>query len=146
MTIRKMTIADYEKVYALWLSCRGMGLNDVDDSREGIGRFLQRNPDTCFVAIDGGKTVGAIMAGHDGRRGFIYHTAVSPAMRRRGVGSALVQTAVAALKAQGITKAALVVFQRNQAGNAFWEKMGFAAREDLAYRNLSIHEIKRRDT
>ncbi|MBQ2990790.1 MAG: GNAT family N-acetyltransferase [Clostridia bacterium] len=146
MTIRKMTIADYEKVYALWLSCRGMGLNDVDDSREGIGRFLQRNPDTCFVAIDGGKTVGAIMAGHDGRRGFIYHTAVSPAMRRRGVGSALVQTAIAALKAQGITKAALVVFQRNQAGNAFWEKMGFAAREDLAYRNLSIHEIKRRDT
>ena len=146
MTIRKMTIADYEKVYALWLSCRGMGLNDVDDSREGIGRFLQRNPDTCFVAIDEGKTVGAIMAGHDGRRGFIYHTAVSPAMRRRGVGSALVQTAIAALKAQGITKAALVVFQRNQAGNAFWEKMGFAAREDLAYRNLSIHEIKRRDT
>ena len=146
MTIRKMTIADYEKVYALWLSCRGMGLNDVDDSREGIGRFLQRNPDTCFVAIDGGKTVGAIMAGHDGRRGFIYHTAVSPAMRRRGVGSALVQTAIAALKAQGITKAALVVFQRNQAGKSFWEKMGFAAREDLAYRNLSIHEIKRRDT
>ena len=146
MTIRKMTIADYEKVYALWLSCRGMGLNDVDDSREGIGRFLQRNPDTCFVAIDGGKTVGAIMAGHDGRRGFIYHTAVSPAMRRRGVGSALVQTAIAALKAQGITKAALVVFQRNQAGNAFWEKMGFAAREDLEYRNLSIHEVKRMDT
>ena len=59
MNIRKMTIEDYDRVYALWLSCKGMGLNDLDDSREGIERFLKRNPDTCFAAEDGGAVIGA---------------------------------------------------------------------------------------
>lgn len=79
MQIRKMKIEDYEEVYQLWLSCKGMGLNSVDDSREGIEKFLRRNPETCFVATaeKDGKILGVIMAGNDGRRGYIYHTAVS---------------------------------------------------------------------
>ena len=52
MKIRKMVIEDYEKVYQLWMSCAGMGLNNLDDSKEGIEKFLRRNPDTCFVAED----------------------------------------------------------------------------------------------
>jgi len=76
MTIRIMTIDDYDRVYALWLSCRGMGLNDIDDSKEGVARFLRRNPSTVFVAEEGNRIVGVIMAGHDGRRGYIHHTAV----------------------------------------------------------------------
>ena len=78
MTIRRMQIGDYDEVHALWLSCTGMGLNDLDDSRDGIRRFLERNPETCFVAEDEGKIVGVILAGSDGRRGYIYHTAVLP--------------------------------------------------------------------
>ncbi|MGN1120350.1 MAG: GNAT family N-acetyltransferase [Oscillospiraceae bacterium] len=146
MCIRVMTIEDYEQVYQLWLSCKGMGLNDADDSEQGIERFLKRNPETCLVAEENGRIVGVIMAGHDGRRGFIYHTAVSPAHRKQGIASALVSAAEAALKAEGINKIALVVFSRNADGNAFWEKMGYTLRDDLAYRNKALSEMKRIDT
>ncbi len=119
--IRTMNISDYEAVHRLWLSCPGMGLNTVDDSREGIQRFLLRNPDTCFVAEEEGLIVGAIMAGNDGRRGYIYHTAVSPSRQKQGIGSQLVRAALSALQAAGITKVALVAFKKNEAGNRFWE-------------------------
>ncbi len=146
MRIRKMLIGDYEKVYALWLSCPGMGLNNLDDSREGTDRFLKRNPDTCFVAEAEGEIIGVILAGSDGRRGYIYHTAVSPAHRRKGVARGLADAALEALRQNGINKAALVVFGRNEAGNAFWEDMGFTAREDLVYRNKTLTEMIRIDT
>ena len=146
MMIRIMTIDDYERVYALWLSCKGMGLNDLDDTREGIGRYLARNPKTCFVAEADGAILGVILAGHDGRRGYIYHTAVSPDHRHAGIATQLVEAAVDALKAEGINKSALVVFSRNADGNAFWERMGFTVREDLVYRNRTLCEMKRIDT
>ena len=146
MNIRLMTIEDYDAMYALWLSCKGMGLNNVDDSREGIARYLARNPNTCFVAEEDGKLLGVIMAGHDGRRGFIYHTAVSPDARGRGVGTKLAHAALDALRSEGISKAALVAFTRNEAGNAFWEKMGFEARHDLTYRSCALVEMIRQDT
>lgn len=144
--IRSMTIHDYPAVYDLWLSCKGMGLNDVDDSENGIARFLERNPETCFVAEMDGKLTGVIMAGSDGRRGYIYHTAVHPAFRKQGIGSALVEKVLKALKQLGISKVALVVFERNKEGNAFWEKQGFTVRKDLVYRNLSLVELTRIDT
>lgn len=146
MIIRKMTMQDYSGVYALWLSCSGMGLNNLDDSEEGIGRFLQRNPETCLVAEEGGSILGVILAGSDGRRAMIYHTAVSPACRGQGIGRSLVEAVLLELKKLGIHKAALVVFSRNEAGNAFWEKLGFSVREDLTYRNRSLSEMVRIDT
>lgn len=144
--IRIMTAEDYPRLYALWLRCKGMGLNNVDDSPEGIARFLRRNPATCFIAEWNGRLTGAIMAGHDGRRGFIYHTAVDPDFRRQGIGSRLVNAALTALKQEQIAKVALVVFARNDAGNAFWARQGFTLRDDLCYRNLSLMELKRTDT
>ena len=146
MIIRTMTIADYGRVYALWRSCRGMGLNDIDDSREGIERYLRRNPNTVFAAEEEGEIVGVIMAGHDGRRGYIYHTAVREDMRGRGIGRVLVNEALNTLKNEGIAKIALVAFAKNEEGNAFWEKMGFSQREDLTYRNRSLAEMTRIDT
>ena len=146
MTVRNMTIHDYEAVYALWLSCAGMGLNNLDDSKEGIAKYLARNPDTCFVALENDAVVGVIMAGNDGRRGYIHHTAVSPNHRHLGIATALVKHALDALKACGINKVALVAFARNTEGNAFWERMGFTAREDLVYRNISLAEMVRIDT
>ncbi|MBO5253414.1 MAG: GNAT family N-acetyltransferase, partial [Clostridia bacterium] len=83
---------------------------------------------------------------HDGRRGYIYHTAVLPAFRQQGIAKALVQHTLDALNAEDIHKAALVVFKRNALGNAFWEKLGFSERDDLVYRNVSIHELERIDT
>ena len=141
-----MTIEDYEKVYQLWLSCIGMGLNNLDDSKDGIAIYLDRNPDTCFVAEKSDEIIGVIIAGHDGRRGFIYHTAVNPDYRNQGIATKLVNAAMNALKANGINKVALVVFDRNEVGNAFWEKVGFTAREDLVYRNKAIAELVRIDT
>lgn len=141
-----MTIKDYEKVYQLWLSCSGMGLNNLDDSKDGIAKYLDRNPDTCFVAEKSDEIIGVIISGHDGRRGFIYHTAVKPEYRNQGIAKMLVKAAMDALKANGINKVALVVFDRNKDGNAFWEKVGFTVREDLVYRNKTISELIRIDT
>ena len=146
MTIRPMIIDDYDRVWALWMSCRNMGFNDLDDSREGIGRFLKRNPATCFVAEAGGDLAGVILAGHDGRRGYIYHMAVGERFRRRGVGAALVEWCLEALKTEGIHKVALVAFKTNAAGNAFWEQMGCSLRDDLNYRNRALSELTRIDT
>lgn len=146
MNIRKMSIDDYEDVYALWTSCKGMGLNNLDDSKEGIERFLLRNPETCFVAEENEKIVGVIMSGNDGRRGYFYHTSVDPQYRKQGIGKRLVDTAITALKNLGINKIALVVFEKNKDGNVFWEKLGFTSRSDLVYRNKAITDIVRIDT
>ena len=147
VSIRLMRADDFPQLLALWQSCTGMGLNDVDDTPEGIARFLERNPTTCFVAqSDDGGILGAILSGHDGRRGYIYHTAVSSSARHRGIASQLVSHVCEAMKREDIAKVELVVFSRNAAGNAFWETQGFTARHDLCYRNLALRPITRYDS
>lgn len=140
--IRIMNIDDYEKVYDLWIHTEGMGLNEADDSKEGIQKYLIRNPTTCFVAEENGEMIGVIMSGHDGRRGYIYHTTVKEEYRGHGIGKNLVESAMTALEQEGIHKAALVAFEKNISGNAFWENIGFTVRDDLVYRNKNIHELK----
>ena len=146
MIIRKMTIEDYDCIYNLWINTHGMGLNNLDDSRQGIEKYLKRNPETCFVALKDDLIIGVILCGNDGRRGYIHHTAVAISERNQGVGTALVNAALDALKSEGINKVALVVFSRNELGNSFWEKQGFITREDLVYRNRTINELTRIDT
>jgi ribosomal protein S18 acetylase RimI-like enzyme len=142
ITIRQMTAGDYDGVHALWLATPGMGLNTSDDSREGIEKYLRRNPNTCFVAEGGGAVAGVILCGHDGRRGYIHHTAVTLPERGRGLGRSLVEKALGALRDEGINKAALVCFHDNDGGNAFWEALRFGARRDLVYRNREIAELE----
>ena len=115
-----MILADYEAVYQLWRSTPGMGLNNVDDSRAGLERFLKRNPTSCFVAEEEGTIVGTILCGHDGRRGYLYHAAVAQNYQGRGIGTALLDAALSALEQEGITKVALVALKRNSEGNGFW--------------------------
>ena len=146
MQIRKMTIQDYEKVYELWMSCKNMGFNDIDDSKEGIARFLERNPNTSFVALENENLVGIILGGHDGRRGYIYHLSVNENYRKNGIGSSLVKNCLEAFKQEKISKVALLVFKYNEAGNSFWEKQGFVLREDINYRNIALRELVRIDT
>ena len=145
-SIRVMNTEDYDRVYALWMSCKNMGFNNLDDSRQGIEKYLKRNPSTCFVAEQGDAIVGVVLAGHDGRRGFIHHMAVAEDCRRQGIATDLLGQALAALKEEGINKAALLVFNRNEAGNAFWERQGFTARDDVTYRNKTLTEMIRIDT
>lgn len=144
--IRTMTIDDYDKVYAFWMSCKNMGFNNLDDSKEGIDRFLKRNPGISFVAEEADRVIGTVLTGHDGRRGYIYHMAVAEDCRRQGIAARLLEKSIDALKEEGIHKAALLVFNRNEAGNGFWESQGFSAREDVTYRNRALTEIVRIDT
>lgn len=151
MKIRPMTIDDYPDIYKLWTSSAGMGLNNLDDSKEGIDKFLKRNPTTCFVTTEGNKVIGVIIAGHDGRRGYIYHTAVAKQYKRQGIGRKLAESALKALSEEGITKVGLFVFNRNEGAKRFWGKMGFAARtpeegDDIVYYNKALADIKRIDT
>lgn len=126
----------YNEVFALWQQCEGVGLNDAD-SRESTRAYLRRNPGMSFVAVAGGRIVGAILAGHDGRRGFLHHLAVHPGFRRRGVGRRLVDHCLEALHAARIGKAHLFVFNANSDGIAFWKSAGWAFRSDVAVMSRS---------
>ncbi len=138
INIRVMTPEDFDPIYNLWIHTPGIGLNAVNESREDLAKYLRRNPSSSFVAEDEGKVIGSLLAGHDGRRGYLYHMAVSPAYRNQGIGRKLVESSLQALQAEGICKAALVSFFGNEAGNGFWEALGFGERNDLVYRDKPL--------
>ena len=138
-TIRTMTIEDYEGVYALWMSIKGFVIRSIDDSREGVARFLLRNPDTSVVAEEDGRIIGAILCGHDGRRGCLYHVCVRQECRMRGVGKAMVVFCMEKLKAEQISKVSLIAFTVNDVGNAFWRRIGWTKREDLNYYDFVLN-------
>ena len=139
--IRLVTIEDYDAIFELWNSTEQSrrALNPVDDSREGISKYLKRNPDTCFAAIADEKIVGVILTGHDGRRGIIHHLCVHPEYRRMGIAGRLVANAEEALHKEGIQKIFGLVFKDNDPANSFWESQGYALRTNLNYRNKSMN-------
>ena len=138
--IRKMTIEDYDGLFALWMTIKGFGIRSVDDSREGVEIFLKRNPDTSVVAVADGKIVGGILCGHDGRRGCLYHVCVREGYRRLGIGKAMVVYCMNALKAEKINKVSLIAFTQNDVGNAFWNTIGWTKRQDLNYYDFTLNE------
>jgi len=140
MKIRVMTASDYEAVKALWMTIKGFGIRSIDDSREGVERFLRRNPTTSVVAEVDGKIVGAILCGHDGRRGCLYHVCVHKDYRMQGIGKAMVVFCMEALKAEEINKVSLIAFTQNDIGNAFWKEIGWTKREDLNYYDFTLNE------
>ncbi|MFQ5812529.1 MAG: GNAT family N-acetyltransferase [Anaerolineae bacterium] len=130
IVIREMAIRDYDQVLALWQTSEGVGLSDAD-SEEGAARFLDRNPGLSFVARDDEHLVGAVLCGHDGRRGYIHHLAVSNSRRRQGLGRALVERCLSALRRAGIGKCHIFVFADNQDTIAFWKSIGWTQRVEL---------------
>ncbi|MGN1313413.1 MAG: GNAT family N-acetyltransferase [Lachnospiraceae bacterium] len=141
IAIRKMTIEDYDAVYALWKRIKGFAMRSLDDSREGVERFLKRNPDTSVVALnEEGKVVGAILCGHDGRRGCFYHVCVEPDYRMQGIGTRMVVFAMNALREEKISKVSLIAFTANDIGNAFWRKIGWTQRMDLNYYDFVLNQ------
>lgn len=139
--LRKITIDDYHEIYKLWKHTEesSRALNPVDDSREGIERYLKRNPNTCFAAVMDGKIVGVILTGHDGRRGIIHHLCVHSAYRQLGIAGSLVTKAETALKEEGIQKVFGLVFKDNDIANSFWEYKGYTLRTNINYRNKSLN-------
>lgn len=138
--IRSMEASDYDAVKALWMTIHGFGIRSVDDSREGVERFLMRNPGLSVVALEDGVVVGAILCGHDGRRGTLYHVCVEEKHRRMGIGKAMVVHCMEALKKEGINKVTLIAFTKNDIGNAFWNEIGWLKREDLNYYDFVLNE------
>jgi len=126
LDISKMTISDYPTVLALWRSVEGVGLHEEEsDSPEGIARYLARNPGMSFVARIHGQTVGAVLCGHDGRRGYLNHLAVAASQRRKGIATALIGRCLRALGREGIAKCNLFVFAANEPATAFWRRLGW---------------------
>lgn len=138
--IRTMTIEDYDAVYELWMSIHGFGIRSIDDSSEGVARFLARNPSTSVVAIADGKVVGAILCGHDGRRGCLYHVCVHENYRKHGIGKAMAVACMRALQAEHINKVNLIAFKSNEIGNQFWKGEEWTFRDDLNYYDFTLNE------
>lgn len=137
--IRAMETTDYENVYKLWKKIKGFAIRSIDDSKEGVDRFLLRNPGISVVAEEDGKIVGAILCGHDGRRGCLYHVCVDPDYRLRGIGKEMVVFCMNALHKEGINKVSLIAFTQNDIGNAFWKEIGWTRREDLNYYDFTLN-------
>ena len=140
MNIREMKIEDYDSVYALWKTIKGFGIRSVDDSKEGIERFLKWNPGLSVVEEEDGKIVGAILCGSDGRRGCLYHVCVHKDYRRQGIGKTMVVWCMEKLKELQINKVSLIAFTQNDIGNAFWKEIGWTKREDLNYYDFTLNE------
>ncbi|WP_340006404.1 GNAT family N-acetyltransferase [Paenibacillus sp. FSL K6-0276] len=128
MIYREMVVDDYEAAYQLWEYTEGMGLSEAD-SRLEIIRYLERNRGFSQICEnEDGQIVGTALYGHDGRRGYMYHVAVSDDCRRMGVGRKLVTRCVENLRAAGIAKCHLMVIESNEQGREFWEGMGWQYR------------------
>ena len=134
-----MTIDDYPQVYALWMTIHGFAIRNIDDSQQGIARFLRRNPTTCVVAELNRQIVGAILCGHDGRRGCMYHVCVAEAHRKHGIGQQMVRFCLNALTAEGISKVNLIAFKTNEVGNRFWQGLGWTQRDDANYYDYTLN-------
>jgi ribosomal protein S18 acetylase RimI-like enzyme len=126
-----MSSADLDDAIELWKNSQGIGLSAAD-SVEHLERFLRRNPGFSYVAIEGSCLVGAILCGHDGRRGYLHHLTVAESHQRAGIGRQLVKNCLSTLRANGIMKCHLFIFTDNEAGMEFWKRIGWTHREDLA--------------
>jgi len=124
----QMTIVDYDEVVALWKASDGIG---EAETREEIDTFLARNPGFSFVAREDSELAGAVLCGHDGRRGYLYHLAVDPQFRNQGVGRALVERCLQLLAEENIPRCSIHLYVDNDSGETFWKQIGWRKRVDL---------------
>ena len=137
--LRTMTIEDYNDVYDLWLTIHGFGMRSIDDSYEGVDRFIKRNPQTSVVAVADDRIVGSILCGHDGRRGCFYHVCVKEEYRKHGIGKAMAVECMRRLQAEGVNKVNLLAFKSNEVGNAFWNSTNWTKRDDINYYDFVLN-------
>lgn len=128
--IRPFGIEDYQGVIALWKSSAGIGLNEADEP-EPLRAYLERNPGMSLVVECENRIIGAVLCGHDGRRGYLHHLAVAEECRGRGIGGSIVEQCLDRLREIGIKKCHIFVYPDNESGLKFWHGRGFAARGDI---------------
>jgi ribosomal protein S18 acetylase RimI-like enzyme len=137
--IRPMTMRDYEQALDIWENTPGIGISSADHP-EKIARFLERNPGLSFVACDGGRVIGTVLGGHDGRRGYLYHMAVREDYRKKGIARQLGDTCLAALKDAGMEKCHIFVYSGNEDGINFWKQTGWIKRDELIIMSYPLEE------
>jgi len=137
--VRPFRVKDYDAVIALWRRTEGVGLNE-SDTRRAIAAFLRRNPRLSFVAEKNGRVIGAVLCGHDGRRGYLHHLAVSKRHRRRGIGRLLVNACLAKLRKAGISKCNIFIFANNADGMKFWAHTGWRLRTELRLMQIRLDD------
>ncbi len=130
VVLSRMTASNLEAVLDLWGRTEGVGLNE-SDTPDQLRAYLDRNPDLSLIARDGTPLVGAVLCGHDGRRGYLHHLAVLPEYRGRGLGRQMVERCLASLAAMGILKCNIFLYADNETGHQFWNHCGWTARSDL---------------
>ena len=138
ITMRCMKTTDLENAIRLWNETPGVVVREEDDSKEGIARFLARNPNTTLVLEKDGEIIGTLLCGNDGRRGFLYHFVVHPDYRRRGLGKMMLQKVYTELEKEGLAKGGLVALKTNTSGLAFWQHSGWVLRDDLYYLDFPL--------
>jgi putative acetyltransferase len=131
ITISQFTIDAYEEIISLWKDCEGIGLSDAD-SKESIQKQLDRNPGMSFVAYENNKLVGAVLCGHDGRRGYVHHLGVHQDYRRQGIARSLIIKCLSMLASVGIKKCHTFVFNSNNDGVNFWRNLDWSQRMDIS--------------
>ncbi len=130
LIIREFTPADIGAAISLWQSCEGIGLSSADEP-ERIANYLARNPGLSFTAWVRSELAGAVLCGHDGRRGYLHHLAVHPKYRRLGIGHALVERSHNSLRALSIEKVHIFVYHDNQSALDFWQNEKYFPRDEL---------------
>lgn len=140
-TLRPMTATDIPDALDLWNGMKGISLFP-SDSINGIARYLERNPNLSVVAHLDGQLVGACMAGHDGRRGYLHHVAVVPGCRLRGIGRAMVDWCLEALANEGLGRCHILVDADNLDGIEFWKRLGWGTRPHLHLMSFTMDESR----
>lgn len=138
MEIIELTTENCEEALSLWQNTDGIGLDRDVDTKERIWIYLQRNPGLSFAAFEKGKVIGAVLCGHDGRRGYLHHLTIDEAHRNKGIGTALAEKVISKLRTLGIRKCNIFVFANNPSGQAFWERNGWIEQTDLKVLSKSI--------
>jgi ribosomal protein S18 acetylase RimI-like enzyme len=130
MDYRKLQITDHQDLMLLWQNCDGISLRDAD-TRQAMQKYLERNPGISFVAEVDAMIVASLMAGQDGRRGYIQHLAVDREQRKQGIAGRLLELCLQALLAQGIVKSHVHVLNTNEPGRDFWSRRGWIHRGEI---------------
>ena len=139
--IKVMDIKNYNEIIELWKNSNGVGMNEYDDSRKSLKKFINRNPKTCFIAENNkNEIIGTIIGGNDGRRGVIYHLVVKSEYRNNGIGKKLLEKVEKEFVKDGIRRINLFVLKDNEIGNIFWEKSGYGIRNVAIFRSKKIEK------
>ncbi|MFM9280101.1 GNAT family N-acetyltransferase [Paenibacillus jiagnxiensis] len=137
LLIRSMSMDDYDEALELWHSVEGLAVSEADSPKQ-LGRYLERNRGLSFVCAIEGRIAGTLLSGHDGRRGYMYHLAVNPDCRGRGIAARLVEHALEALRREGIDKCHIFVISDNETGKRFWSANGWEQRSGFYVYSKSV--------